>query len=63
MPLDGGLVIASNHFHWLDPAALGAACPRVIYYMAKIEAHRVPGFGAFIRELRLLSRPARRVRP
>jgi 1-acyl-sn-glycerol-3-phosphate acyltransferase len=49
VPLDGGLVIASNHFHWLDPAVLGAASPRVIYYMAKIEAHSVPGFGAFIR--------------
>ena len=49
VPLDGGLVVASNHFSWLDPAALGAASPRVLYYMAKIEAHRVPGFGAFIR--------------
>ena len=46
---DGGLVVASNHFSWLDPAALGVASPRVVYYMAKIEAHRVPGLGAFIR--------------
>ncbi len=49
MPLDGGLVVASNHFSWLDPAVLGAASPRVLYYMAKVEAHRMPGFGAFIR--------------
>ena len=49
VPLDGGIVVASNHFHWLDPVALGAACPRVIYYMAKIEAHRAPGLGMFIR--------------
>ena len=49
VPLDGGIVVASNHFHWLDPAVLGASSPRVLYYMAKIEAHRVPGFGAFIR--------------
>jgi 1-acyl-sn-glycerol-3-phosphate acyltransferase len=49
VPLDGGLVVASNHFHWLDPAVLGASSPRVIYYMAKIEAHTVPGFGGFIR--------------
>ena len=26
-----------------------AACPRTIYFMAKVEAHRVPGLGAFIR--------------
>ena len=49
VPLDGGVVVASNHFSWLDPAVLGAASPRVLYYMAKVEAHRVPGFGPFIR--------------
>ncbi len=49
VPLGGGVVIACNHYSWLDPAALGAACPRTIYYMAKVEAHRIPGLGAFIR--------------
>jgi 1-acyl-sn-glycerol-3-phosphate acyltransferase len=49
VPREGGLVVASNHFGWLDPVVLGAASPRILYYMAKIEAHRVPGFGAFIR--------------
>jgi 1-acyl-sn-glycerol-3-phosphate acyltransferase len=49
VPLDGGLVVACNHFSWLDPLALGAACPRTIYYMAKVEAHSVPGLGPFIR--------------
>jgi 1-acyl-sn-glycerol-3-phosphate acyltransferase len=49
VPLDGGLVVASNHFSWLDPAVLGASSPRVLYYMAKVEAHRVPGLGPFIR--------------
>ena len=49
VPLEGGCVIACNHFSWLDPPALGAACPRTIYYMAKIEAHRVPGLGQLIR--------------
>ena len=49
VPMEGGFVIACNHYHWLDPAVLGAACPRTIYYMAKIEAHRVPGLGQLIR--------------
>jgi 1-acyl-sn-glycerol-3-phosphate acyltransferase len=49
VPRTGGVVIACNHFSWLDPAALGAACPRTMYYMAKIEAHRVPGLGQLIR--------------
>lgn len=49
VPQAGGLVVACNHYSWLDPAALGAASPRTLYYMAKVEAHRVPGLGAFIR--------------
>jgi 1-acyl-sn-glycerol-3-phosphate acyltransferase len=49
VPQFGGVVLALNHFHWLDPAAFGATCPRTIYYMAKIEAHRVPGLGQLIR--------------
>jgi 1-acyl-sn-glycerol-3-phosphate acyltransferase len=49
VPMEGGLVIACNHFSWVDPPILGAACPRTIYYMAKMEAHRVPGLGQLIR--------------
>ena len=49
VPRKGGVVLALNHFHWLDPPAFGVACPRTIYYMAKIEAHRVPGLGQLIR--------------
>ena len=49
VPREGGLVVACNHFSWIDPPALGAACPRTIYYMAKIEAHVVPGLGHLIR--------------
>jgi 1-acyl-sn-glycerol-3-phosphate acyltransferase len=49
VPQHGGVVLALNHFSWLDPPAFGAACPRTIYYMAKIEAHRVPGLGQLIR--------------
>jgi 1-acyl-sn-glycerol-3-phosphate acyltransferase len=49
VPEDGGLVVAANHFSWIDPPALGAASPRILYYMAKIEAHRVPGLGQLMR--------------
>jgi 1-acyl-sn-glycerol-3-phosphate acyltransferase len=49
VPMQGGLVVASNHFSWLDPPALGAASPRTLYYMAKVEAHRVPGLGQLMR--------------
>jgi 1-acyl-sn-glycerol-3-phosphate acyltransferase len=49
VPADGGLVVAANHFSWIDPPALGAASPRTLYYMAKVEAHRVPGLGQLMR--------------
>ena len=49
IPLEGGVVLAVNHFSWIDPPAFGAASPRPIYYMAKVEAHRVPGLGQLIR--------------
>jgi len=49
VPRSGGIVVACNHFSWIDPPALGAASPRTIYYMAKIEAHRAPGLGHLIR--------------
>src|SRR5207244_7369311 len=49
MPRHGGIVVALNHFHWLDPPVFGTASPRTMYYMAKIEAHRVPGLGQLIR--------------
>jgi 1-acyl-sn-glycerol-3-phosphate acyltransferase len=49
MPPTGGLVVAANHFSWIDPPALGAASPRTLYYLAKVEAHRVPGLGELMR--------------
>src|SRR5919206_2210253 len=49
VPRSGGVVLALNHFSWLDPPAFGSACPRTIHYMAKAEAHRVPGLGQLIR--------------
>jgi 1-acyl-sn-glycerol-3-phosphate acyltransferase len=49
VPSEGGCVLACNHFHWVDPPVLGAASPRIVYFMAKVEAHRVPGLGSLIR--------------
>ena len=49
VPSDGGLVVASNHLSWIDPPALGVATPRTLYFMAKVEAHRVPGLGQLMR--------------
>jgi 1-acyl-sn-glycerol-3-phosphate acyltransferase len=49
VPREGGVVLAFNHFSWLDPPAFGTVSPRTIYYVAKMEAHKVPGLGQLIR--------------
>lgn len=49
VPPTGGIVLAANHFSWIDPPSLGAASPRPVYFMAKVEAHRVPGLGQLLR--------------
>lgn len=55
VPRAGGIVLALNHFSWLDPPVVGAPFPRPISYVAKIEAHRVPGLGELIRLFGTLS--------
>jgi 1-acyl-sn-glycerol-3-phosphate acyltransferase len=49
VPRTRGIVIAANHQHWSDVPVLGAATPRNVNFVAKIEAHRVPGLGRYIR--------------
>jgi 1-acyl-sn-glycerol-3-phosphate acyltransferase len=49
IPMEGGVVLAMNHFHWLDPPAFGTACPRTIHFLAKSEIHRHFGLGHLIR--------------
>jgi 1-acyl-sn-glycerol-3-phosphate acyltransferase len=55
VPRDGGVVVAANHFSWIDPPALGDACPRTLYMVAKVEAHRVPGLGQLMRSFGALA--------
>jgi len=49
IPRSGGGVLAINHLHWVDVPLVGGYSPRPIDFVAKVEAHRVPGFGRFIR--------------
>jgi 1-acyl-sn-glycerol-3-phosphate acyltransferase len=49
VPREGGVVLAFNHFSWIDPPAFGTASPRTVYYVAKMEAHKAPGLGQLIR--------------
>jgi 1-acyl-sn-glycerol-3-phosphate acyltransferase len=49
VPDSGGVVLAMNHFSWLDPPAFGVASPRTIRFMAKVELHDVKLMGPLIR--------------
>jgi len=37
VPMEGGLIVASNHISHLDPPAVGSSLPRKSYYVAKSE--------------------------
>ncbi len=55
VPRHGGLVLACNHLHWIDVPVLGTLTPRRIVFLAKVEAHEVPGLGQLIRGFGTLS--------
>jgi 1-acyl-sn-glycerol-3-phosphate acyltransferase len=49
VPRNTGVVLALNHFSWLDPPVFGKASPRPVRFMAKAELHRVSVVGPLIR--------------
>ena len=55
VPRTGGVVLAFNHFHWIDPPVVGLLSPRPMSFVAKVEAHRIPGLGQLIRAFGTIS--------
>ncbi|MDX6506559.1 MAG: 1-acyl-sn-glycerol-3-phosphate acyltransferase [Gaiellaceae bacterium] len=51
IPLEGGAVIAANHFSAIDHPLIGAFSPRVIYFLAKAELLDVAVVGPVLRWL------------
>jgi 1-acyl-sn-glycerol-3-phosphate acyltransferase len=49
VPMEGAVVVASNHISYLDPPMLGTWFPRVIHFMAKQELFEKPVLGPLIR--------------
>jgi 1-acyl-sn-glycerol-3-phosphate acyltransferase len=49
VPLEGGVIVASNHISYNDPPMVGSAVPRELHFLAKEELFRNPVFGALIR--------------
>jgi 1-acyl-sn-glycerol-3-phosphate acyltransferase len=49
VPLDGPVILASNHESFLDPMLVGAGLERDINYLARESLFRYPGIGALLR--------------
>lgn len=51
VPLEGGGVVAANHFSAIDHPLIGGFSPRTIYFLAKAELMEVPVVGWSLRSL------------
>ena len=49
VPTEGGIIIVSNHLHFVDPPLIGASLGRKIILMAKQELFQVPIVGWVVR--------------
>jgi 1-acyl-sn-glycerol-3-phosphate acyltransferase len=49
VPLQGGVILASNHASYLDPPLVGSGLHRDINYLARESLFRFPGIGALLR--------------
>ena len=45
VPLDGGGVVAANHFSGIDHPLIGSFSPRPLYFLAKAELFEIPVLG------------------
>ena len=51
VPLEGGLVLCSNHIAALDVISIGAVCPRQLSFVAKKELFSIPLLGWVMKKL------------
>jgi len=49
VPLQGPVILASNHASFIDPPLVGAGLKRDINYLARESLFRFPGIGALLR--------------
>jgi 1-acyl-sn-glycerol-3-phosphate acyltransferase len=49
IPMNGPVILCSNHKSLQDPITLGVWVPRKVHYMAKAELFRIPLFGPLIK--------------
>mgnify|MGYP001768634174 CR=1 FL=1 len=50
-PMDGAVLLCSNHINNLDPPTIGIVSPRQLRFMAKEELFKIPVFSLIVRAL------------
>ena len=48
VPLEGGGVVAANHFSGIDHPLIGSFSPRPLYFLAKAELFEIPVLGSLL---------------
>ncbi|MFA5095913.1 MAG: lysophospholipid acyltransferase family protein [Candidatus Omnitrophota bacterium] len=61
IPKKGGFIIVSNHFSYLDPIAVGTACPRAVSFMAKDTLFNYPFLAGWLKSVDVI--PVKRGAP
>jgi 1-acyl-sn-glycerol-3-phosphate acyltransferase len=51
IPARGGFILATNHVSNADPLVIGAACPKPLHFMAKVELFKDPFFAWVLRQV------------
>ncbi len=49
IPERGGFILAANHVSYLDPVALGSACPRTVHFIARDNLFLNPLLGPWLK--------------
>lgn len=49
VPKRGGFILVANHMSYLDPMAIGVACPRSLSFMAKDDLFSIPLLASWLK--------------
>lgn len=54
IPKKDGFILVSNHFSYLDPVAVGTACPRTVSFMAKDTLFNYPVLASWLKAVKVI---------
>ncbi|MDD5116744.1 MAG: lysophospholipid acyltransferase family protein, partial [Candidatus Omnitrophica bacterium] len=54
IPKEGGFILAANHVSYLDPVAVGSACPRPVHFMARDNLFLKPVLNSWLKAVEVI---------